>query len=265
MLSLPSLLLACAVGIAAPKTTPKHIHSLGGIPVLCYHDLRNVATNDMENTPSNFEGHLRWLKEHGYRTLSVEELVSVLKGREPAPAKAAVITFDDGYEGVYQYAYPLLKRYGMQATLFVVTSKMGDEAPPMPHLTWPQIEQMDREGVIRVAVHADEMHVKLGQRLLSEERKGLQPADVQHDLTAARSEIEAHVHHPVHFIAWPYGDYNTPLIKLACSLGYTVAFNTEYGVNRPGDSVLKIKRLRMSSKYDTVARFEKKLAMYGVR
>jgi len=253
-----ALLLATSLALSKQGTvTP-------GIPVLCYHDFQPVAQNDMVNTPGNFEEHLRWLKEHGYRTLSVDEMAAVLKGREREPEKAVVITFDDGYQGVYRYAYPLLKKYGMQGTLFLVTSKIGDENPPMPHLTWQEIEEMDREGVVRAAVHADAMHVKLGQRLAREEKLGKAPNDIKRDLTGARHDIESHVHHPVHTIAWPYGDYNTDLIHLACKLGYNMAFNTEYGVNRPGDNVLKIKRLRMSSKYDTVARFEKKLATYGL-
>src|SRR4051812_9937351 len=103
-----ALLLACAI------TLPKQ--GTRGIPVLCYHDLQPVASNDMVNTPSNFEAHLQWLKQHGYSTLSVDQLVAILKGREQQPERAVVITFDDGYQGVYHYAYPLLKRYGMQAT-----------------------------------------------------------------------------------------------------------------------------------------------------
>ncbi len=258
-------MLSSALILGCLLAAPKPLQAAQGIPVLCYHDIQPVATNDMVNTPANFEAHLQWLKEHGFRTLSVDELAAVLKGREPEPQHAVVITFDDGYQGVYQYAYPLLKQYGMQATLFLVTSKVGDERPPMPHLTWPEIEEMDKDGVIRAAVHADEMHVKLGQRLAKEERVGKSPTDISRDLAMARRDIESHVHHPVHSIAWPFGDYSVSLIHLACKLGYNVAFNTEYGVNRPGDNVLKIKRLRMSSKYDTVQRFEKKLAVYGVR
>src|SRR5437588_3455633 len=179
-----AILFACAL-VLPQQNTP-------GIPVLCYHDLQPVASNDMVNTPNNFEAHLRWLKGHGYSSLSVDQLVAILKGREPQPERAVVITFDDGYQGVYEYAYPLLKRYGMRATLFIVTSKMGDGNPPMPHLTWPEIEEMDRAGVIRAAVHADEMHVKLGQRLLKEEKQGTKPNDIENDITIAGREIESH-------------------------------------------------------------------------
>lgn len=236
-----------------------------GIAVLCYHDFQPVAKNDMTNTPSNFEAHMKWLRDHGYETLSIDELVAIMKGKKPEPAKAVVLTFDDGYEGVYKYAYPVLKKYGFKGTLFLVTSVMGNEAPPMPHLTWPQIEQMDRENVIRAEVHAYAMHIKLGQLLEQEKKEGKEPTDIINDLKRAKGEIEDHTHRRVDFIAWPFGDYNTDLIRLAAKLGFYAMIDTEYGVNRPGDSVMKIKRLRLSSGNDTLKRFEMKLAQYGLR
>jgi peptidoglycan/xylan/chitin deacetylase (PgdA/CDA1 family) len=236
-----------------------------GIAVLCYHDLQPVAKNDMTNTPSNFEAHMKWLKDHGYETLSIDDLVAIMKRKKPEPPKAVVLTFDDGYEGVYKYAYPTLKKYGFRGTLFLVTSVMGNEAPPMPHLTWPQIEEMDKEDVIRAEVHAYAMHIKLGQRLDEEKRKGEPPADIQNDLSRAKAEIQNHTHRRVDFIAWPFGDYNTDLIRLAARLGYYAMIDTEYGLNHPGDSVMKIKRLRLSSANDTLKRFESKLAQYGLR
>ena len=81
----------------------------------------------------------------------------------------------------------------------------------------------------------------------------------------AKGEIEDHTHRRVDFIAWPFGDYNTDLIRLAAKLGFYAMIDTEYGVNRPGDSVMKIKRLRLSSANDTLRRFEAKLAQYGLR
>ena len=237
----------------------------GGIAVLCYHDLQPVAKNDMTNTPANFKAHMKWLKTNGFKTLTIDELVDILKKKQPPPRKGVVLTFDDGYEGVYTYAYPALKKYGFKATLFLVTSVMGDEQPPMPHLTWPQIEEMDRQDVIRAEVHAEKLHVKLGQRLSAEISKGEAATDIEHDLQNARATIQRHTHRPVHSIAWPFGDYSKDLIHLAAKQGYYSMLNTEYGLDYPGDSVVKIKRLRMSSKYDTLARFQQKLAHYGIR
>ncbi|HEY3781165.1 MAG TPA: polysaccharide deacetylase family protein [Fimbriimonadaceae bacterium] len=236
-----------------------------GIAVLCYHDFQLVAKNDMTNTPKNFEAHMKWLKDHDYQTLSMDELVAIMKGKMPEPRKAVVLSFDDGYEGVYKYAFPVLKQYGFKGVLFLVTSVMGDEAPPMPHLTWPQIVEMDSSNVIRAEVHAQRMHIKLGQHLAEEEAKGLPSTDIEHDLAGAKHDIEQHTHRRVNYIAWPFGDYNTDLIHLAAKQGFYAMVDTEYGVNRPGDSVMKIKRLRLSSANDTLKRFEFKLGQYGLK
>ena len=232
-----------------------------GIAVLCYHDLQLKPINDMVNTPSNFEAHLKWLKEHGYRTIGVEDLVLQMKGREPMSPKEIVLTFDDGYEGVYRYAYPLLKKFGFKATLFLVTSVMGNEKGSMPHLTWPQIAEMDKAGVIEADVHACKLHVKLGKLAAKGDKEA---KAVVSDLAHAQLDIKEHVGHLPHYIAWPYGDYNKNLIAYASALGFYGMLNTEYGINRKGDSVAKIKRLRMSSGYDNLKRFAKKLAQYGL-
>jgi peptidoglycan/xylan/chitin deacetylase (PgdA/CDA1 family) len=257
MLSLKLLILA-ALSAANHSASP-------GLAVLCYHDIQAVAKNDMTTTPALFEQHLKWLKEHGYRTLSMDDLVSMMKKQEPAPEKAVALTFDDGYEGVYKYAYPLLRKYGFRATLFLVTSKAGDSTGSMPHLTWPQIEEMDRTNIIRCEVHAAAMHVKLGLRVMEESSRGVEPKDVEQDLKAARDAIEQHTHRRASFIAWPFGNYNKQLIHIATKDGFYAMLNTEYGVNHPGDKVSTIKRLRMSSANDTLSRFESKLAKYGLR
>jgi len=197
--------------------------------------------------------------------VSIDQLVKYMERAAPLPEKSIVLSFDDGYEGVYRYAYPVLKRYGFQGVLFLVTSKMGDQSGDMPHLTWPQIAEMDRSNVIRAEVHACKMHIKLGKRLDEESRLNKKPADILQDLAQAKRDISAHTRRAVDFIAWPYGDYNRQLVKLASGLGYKAMVSTEYGLNRPGDNIRDIKRLRMSSGYDNLKRFQQKLAQYGLR
>lgn len=243
---------------------PGH-HTQLGVPVLCYHDLQPKAINDMVNTPKNFEEHLKWLKDHGYKSLTLDQLAAGMKRKNSLPEKAVVITFDDGYEGVYKYGYPLLKKYGFNATLFLVTSKMGDRTPPMSHLTWTEVAEMDKSGVVQAEVHACKLHVKLGQKLKQEETEKKPTRDIAEDLRNAKVEIQRHTGRKVDYVAWPYGDYTKDLIALALKDGFVGMINTEYGINSPGGDIRRIKRIRMSSGYDTLSRFESKLSKFGVR
>src|SRR5690606_7574942 len=101
------------------------------VPVLMYHHISPVE-GAINATPSNFEDQLLWLKRRGYRSLSSDEFAGHLNGR-PVPDRSVLITFDDGYLDNWVYAYPLLKKYGYSALVFLVTSWIHD-GPVRPRL-----------------------------------------------------------------------------------------------------------------------------------
>lgn len=94
------------------------------IPVLMYHHV-SPAPGHINVSPQHFEDQLAWLKKHGYQSLTSDAFAAHLRGGG-APPKSVLITFDDGYLDNYVYAYPLLKKYGFQAIIFLVTSWIGD-------------------------------------------------------------------------------------------------------------------------------------------
>lgn len=228
------------------------------VPVICYHDISPKPLNEMMTTPSNFDLHMQYLHDKGYHTLSMDQLVEFMRGHRPIPAHSIVITFDDGYEGVYRYAFPKLRKYGFDATLFVVTSAIGSKRGPMQHLTWPQIREMDASGVVDCEVHAGSLHLKMVP-LYSH-----YPAAVLTDLSAAKHSIETHLHKHAKYLAWPYGNYNSSLIHAALSLGFRGLVTTDYGLNGRGGDPLRIKRIRMSTRFDNLSAFKRKLAHYGI-
>src|SRR5690606_20559780 len=97
------------------------------VPVLMYHHVSPVD-GMITVSPANFEQQLLWLKRRNYRTLTSAEFAQHLDGA-PAPARSVLITFDDGYLDNWVYAYPLLKKYGYTAMVFLVTSWVGDGPP----------------------------------------------------------------------------------------------------------------------------------------
>lgn len=97
------------------------------IPVLCYHNLATAeektnfeSEKDWTIDVKNFEEQLKYLKKHNYKTLSMEEFYKWKQGKLNLPQKSVLITFDDGFLSNYHYAFPLLKKYNMNATVFLI-------------------------------------------------------------------------------------------------------------------------------------------------
>lgn len=104
------------------------------------------------------------LQEHGYQTVSLEELIAFGENAAPLPENPVMITFDDGYESVYTLAYPILRELDMQAVVFPVGVSVGKDTyketgiPITPHFSWEQGAEMVASGVMSVQSHTYDMH-----------------------------------------------------------------------------------------------------------
>lgn len=103
------------------------------IPILLYHDfVATVPEQDADNfsyinTPQSFEENIKVLLENGYTVISMEELNDAYHRKREIPTKPILIHMDDGYYSDYEYIYPILKKYQVKASIFVVTDKIGKE------------------------------------------------------------------------------------------------------------------------------------------
>ena len=117
-----------APGVAAPRVP--------WLPILMYHRVvPRVEGPDPHHlcvSVARFEAQVRFLRARGYTALTLEELADALLAGAPTPAKAAVVTFDDGYRDVLLHALPVLRHYGIPATLFLVTGGRPRASPCWP-------------------------------------------------------------------------------------------------------------------------------------
>ena len=99
---------------AEPELTP--------LPVVMYHQItKNIArAGEYCVTLNELEGDMEYLKEKGYTTIDIEQLLDYIYNNEPLPEKPVMLTFDDGYETVYSYLLPLLEKHNMCAVASVV-------------------------------------------------------------------------------------------------------------------------------------------------
>lgn len=239
------------------------IISLAGTPatnisVLCYHQIAPRADNIMTTTPELFEQQMQYLKEHGYRPVSISDAAAFLRGKKKLEGKPVLITFDDGYDGIYKYAFPVLKKYHYPAAVFLVVGMITDKGIPN-HLNWKQVKSMQVSGLFHFGSHTYALHKKIADEI---ESGMLTEAALSADLRKSREVLKKRTGVATTCLAWPYGSYNSETVKCAKASGFTVLLTTDYGPNHPGDGTLGIRRIRLSSEYDTVTRMEEKLNQY---
>ena len=132
------------------------------IPIFVYHDIVNdkseVYYDYMQTTKEVFENQMRGLKKIGYRFITFEDLKEYKEGKKELYKKSCIVTFDDGYEGVYKNAYPIANKYDIPFTMFVITDNIGNTGT----ITWKQAKEMNNSGLVTIASHSQN-HVEFNK------------------------------------------------------------------------------------------------------
>ncbi|WP_251861634.1 polysaccharide deacetylase family protein [Clostridium sp. Marseille-Q2269] len=209
------------------------IYNDKSIPVLMYHSIDYEKGNELRLPKEQFREQMKYLKDNGYTTLTLHELYSFLDKNKPVPEKSIVITLDDGYVDNYTNAYPILKEFGLKATVFAITSNIDKDKRS---ITSKQIKEMDDAGV-QIASHTYN-HDKLDD--LSYEKQ------VQ-TMKRAKDDLEKILNHKVEYIAYPYGKWNEESIKAAKYVGYKMAVTTQGGWTNKQNGMYTLKRVYISS------------------
>ena len=201
-----------------------------GVPILMYH----AVGHDTE-APSRyvvpvrrFAQHMAWLKWLRYHVLSLDEFLHYRRTYRLPPARSVVITLDDGYADNSTLAYPVLRRYGFPATIFLVTDKVGgtndwDENGGVGGrrlMSWSDIRGLLRGGV-RFGGHTRH-HPSL---------KTIATHQAQEEVEGSRADLERELKTPVHAFAYPYGVYNSETQALVQQAGYWGGCGVKSGIN----------------------------------
>ena len=186
-----------------------------GIPILMYHSIGKKNFNPMVIPTDKFSEQMKFLKENGYKTLTLDEVYNFFENNIPVPSKSVAITFDDGYIDNYINAYPILKRYKLNATIFLITDGIDNGNA---YINSSQIKEMSQNG-IDIESHTTN-HCKLSHYNYDAQLK---------NLNESKEKIEKISGREVRYLAYPYGKYNEDTIKAAQSAGYLMAFKANPG------------------------------------
>ena len=180
--------------------------------VLLYHDISevdNLGNSQMTISRDNFYAHMRYLNDN-YNIISIGEYYGNLLNSGKAPHNAVMLTFDDGYESFYTYAYPILKELDIPATIFLVTDTIGTEN----HLTWNQIKELCSSGIITIGNHT-KSHCDL---------ENIEDNQYFQELIESKNVIEENTQKQCKFISYPYGNINDGVIEFLHQNGYSAGF-----------------------------------------
>lgn len=224
------------------------------IPILMYHEVVDERPSEylLKKVQSSylvsrykFKEQIAYLKESGFYTISLHEAINVLENRKKIAEKAIVITFDDGFEGNYYHALPILKEYDFTATFFIAAGLVGKSNM----LSWDQICEMNKEGM------SMQSHT-VTHPLLSTKRG----KEVKYELMESKLIIEKAIGSSVNFLSYPNGDYNSEVIVNLRNLGYRAACSSKFGLNNTGTDAFELKRIKISSSY-TLEDFKKIMSL----
>lgn len=245
------LLLLAAFGLLLAGTlTFLWQKASDSVPVLNYHQINDTEKNPLTVDTEQFERQMEYLAEEGYHAITPGEMIDCWETGAELPSNPVIITFDDGYLDNYRNAFPILQKYGMKATIFLIS----DYVSTYPnYLTWDNAKEMQESGLINFESHTLS-HVELTETDSAEETR--------HQLHDSQEALEYHLQKPVRFIAYPCGSYDEEVERLTKDANYRAAFTVNYGLAAPDEQRFVLDRIPIfGCNQHTFLRFKLRLTL----
>ncbi|WP_339259052.1 polysaccharide deacetylase family protein [Lysinibacillus sp. FSL K6-3209] len=236
-----------------------------GVPVMMYHHFlkenelgrfKNVSTT---MTDTQFANEMKYLKDKKYETVSTADLLRFMRNEITLPAYSIVLTFDDGLLSTREYAYPILKNYGFQATQFLITYR-NEYSPAEQLFNYNDLQALSKQDmdymkdVFTYESHTYNLHDMIGN-------KGKMLLIPYHEVVEDLKRSLTFIPNATAF-AYPFGQYNANIIYAVKEAGFTMAFSTKPGYNNPHDDIYQIKRL-YSDQQTSLAQFKKMVSPFA--
>jgi peptidoglycan/xylan/chitin deacetylase (PgdA/CDA1 family) len=239
-----------------PADVAAHVREGGGIPpapvanefsterlpILAYHRIAptgSAALAPYRIAPEAFEAQLRYLKDAGYRSVGLEEWRAAMVKHAPLAGRCVMFTFDDGTCDFSEFAWPLLKKYGFGATLFVVAGEVGDQnrwdhayGEDIALLNWDELRALSADG-LEIGAHSHSHH----------HLTALSPEELVRDSLLTRRILIERLGYPIRSMAYPYGDHDRVVRHLVGAAGFSFGLTCEEGRCGLWDNAMQLKRL----------------------
>lgn len=209
------------------------------VPVILYHHIQPMAEaktkgqQDWTIDSEIFDSQMAYLSTKGYNTISAGQLANALITKSGIPTKPIVITVDDGYSDFYTYAYPILQKYNLVASLAIPAGRVGDSK----HMNWDQLNQMVGSGKIFIYSHTF-THANLTK--VSNEK-------AQYEVLMAKRQLQQFLGKTSNVFFYPYGAVNNNAIAVLSANDYQVGYTTKPGSVQCDSFLMKLHRIEIGS------------------
>ncbi len=221
------------------------------VPVLMYHRIADLTPaeaksplmRDLTVSPAHFEQQVKYLVDNGFTCLLANEVEDAVRSGKKLPEKAVAITMDDGYRDNFDCAFPILSKYNVPATIFIVTGTVGTSG----HLTWANIHEMRPHPVgygSHTVSHADLTALGADQ--------------LDFELRESKRVIESRLVQRITSVAYPSGQYNRAVTQKAEEIGYLAGWKKGGGPVQPRTDPFLLPRVRVNG-YATLDDFKRKV------
>ena len=199
--------------LLANLRVPKFVNA--SVPIFMYHFVRD-DTGDYEYPenmmrPETLKAQLQYLKDNGYETIYKDDIAHLENFTKPV-----WLTFDDGWEDFYLYAYPLFKEYNMKASYYVITDLIGTPG----YVKLEQLKEMKESGLIDIQSHTV-THPRLAT---------LSSDEIYNELYNSKKYLKDNLDIDSEVICYPYGSFNNTVLNLSKEVGYKYGLAMDGGV-----------------------------------
>jgi len=206
------------------------------IPVLMYHyveyvkDLDDIVKIKLDILPHVFESQIKTLHDNNFKTYFVKDIPEIINSNIIPSKKSVVLTFDDGYEDFYTVVYPILKKYQMKATVYVIYDYIGWKG----FMNESQIKEIASSNLVEIGSHTlDHVYLKSVVKDLAEKQ-----------IKNSKVLLEQMFGFPVYTFAFPYGAFSQESLDIVKEAGYTAAVSVISGSEQSETNLFYLSRLR---------------------
>jgi len=211
------------------------------VSIIMYHSILNSKTNKYTATPDELESDLKYIKDNGYNTITMTDLIEYVYNDVQLPEKPIVITFDDGFYNNYYYAVPLLEKYNMKAVISIVGTYTDDYSDSnivnlnYSNLRWADINMLIPDGTIEFQNHSYDLHSitkgrngakkKFGESLESYKEV------LRNDIIKLQNEFQSNCYYTPNTFTYPFGAISKESDDIMKELGFKATLSCTEDIN----------------------------------
>lgn len=214
------------------------------LPILMYHNISQKPSMLGKYTvlDKQFENDLIYIKKNGFQTITMTQLINYVKYGTPLPEKPIMITFDDGYESFYAYAYPLLQKYNMTAVMAIIGcytdeyTQTEDHHLDYSHLNWAQVKELNESEFVEIQNHTYNMHQTKGNRkgcaIGNKESVEQYEAALKEDVGKLQNEMFMNTGTLANTFVYPFGCLCEESYQILKKMGFEATLSCTEKVNK---------------------------------